>query len=100
MNGKDLLTGKVLFLITSNPIQNRVKEHNQRWVRNTKSKQTSGWIPFTNFLNNGEQSFSLKISMSPIIREVKRLRWAGPEFGSIRKIFARSNLGMLTDNYG
>lgn len=74
MNNEGFINRAGSFLITSNPIQNRVQEHNQRWVRNTKSKQTSGWIPFTNFLNNGEQSFSLKISMSPIIREVKRLR--------------------------
>lgn len=100
MNRKKLLTEPGIFLITSNPIQNRAEEYNQRWLGNTKSKQTSDWIPFTNFLNNGEQSFSLKISMSPIIREVKRLRWAGPEFENNRKIFARSNLGMLTDNYG
>lgn len=40
--------------------------------------------------------------MSPIIRDVKRFRWAGPEFGNtrFRKISAGSNLGMLTDNYG
>lgn len=88
------------FLITFKPIQNRSKEHNQRWVHNTKSKQTSDWIPFTNFLNNGEQSFSLKISMSPIIRGVKRLRWAKASLRIRLKIFARSNLGMLTDNYG
>ena len=60
MNRKKLLTEPGIFLITSNPIQNRAEEYNQRWLGNTKSKQTSDWIPFTNFLNNGEQSFSLK----------------------------------------
>lgn len=89
----------LIFLISSNPIQS-AEGYNQRRGRSTKSKQTSNWIPFTNFLNNGEQSFSLKISMSPIIREVKRLRWAGSlRIPAFAKIFAGSNLGMLTDNY-
>lgn len=39
--------------------------------------------------------------MSPIIRDVKRLRWVGASLGiRFRKISAGSNLGMLTDNYG
>lgn len=64
----------MIFLITLNPIQNHSQGYNKGTEVSTKSKQTLDGIPFTNFLNNGEQSFSLKISMNLIIREVKRLR--------------------------